>query len=90
MKDPVNLTLAKLPLDILQQIGYREPASFGFQADCTQPYGALESVLAWCRSECQGDWRWNMLEMSSDRRPGLYRFYFDSERDCVAFSLRWC
>jgi hypothetical protein len=30
-----------------------------------------------------------LIDVSTDRRPGTYKFYFDSERDCVAFVLQW-
>jgi len=36
-----------------------------------------------------GDWRWELLDVSSDIRPGRYVFYFDSERDMCAFSMKW-
>lgn len=63
--------------------------SFGHACEITKPYGVIESVLAWCKSEMTEDWRWQMIEMSSDRRPGRYIFYFDSERDYLAFMLKW-
>jgi hypothetical protein len=63
--------------------------SFEFRREITRPFGDLDAVLAWCRTELQGDWRWELIEISTDRRPGTYKFYFDSERDCVAFVLQW-
>jgi hypothetical protein len=29
------------------------------------------------------------LEMSSDIKPGRYIFYFDNERDYLAFLMKW-
>ena len=37
----------------------------------------------------RSDWRWQLLEISSDRKPGRYIFYFDDERDYLAFVMKW-
>lgn len=68
----------------------REPATFAHCVSCTKPFGVLESVLSWCYSECVAEWGWQLIVSSSDIAPGQYNFYFDSERDAVAFSLQWC
>lgn len=67
----------------------RNAESFNHACEITKPYGVIESVLAWCKSEMTEDWRWQMIEMSAERRPGRYIFYFDSERDYLAFTLKW-
>ena len=67
----------------------RQGESFRHARMIYKPYGELDRVLAWCRTELEDDWRWQMIEMSSDTRPGRYCFYFDSERDFVAFLLQW-
>jgi hypothetical protein len=46
-------------------------------------------VIDWCKTEIVGDWRWQLVDVSSDRRPGRYIFYFDTERDFFAFTLQW-
>ena len=71
-------------------IDHRSEQSFAFAREITRPWGGLEPILTWCRSELTGDWRWQLVDMSSDIRPGRYIFYFDSDRDCCAFSLNWC
>jgi hypothetical protein len=68
---------------------YRDGTSFRFQREITRPFGDLDTVLSWCKSELSGDWRWQLIDISTDQRPGTYKFYFDSERDCVAFVLQW-
>lgn len=73
----------------LGQINERSAASFAHRREILQPFGGLDRVISWCRSEMQSEWRWQVLEPSSDHRPGRYCFYFDSERDCVAFVLHW-
>lgn len=72
------------------QIDHRDPSSFSHAREIHRPWGMLEPVLTWCKSELQGDWRWQMADSSSLAQPGRYVFYFDSERDCVAFALKWC
>lgn len=67
----------------------REGDSFEFCREIAKPFGQLDAVLDWCKIELQGEWRWQLIELSHENRPGRYKFYFDSERDCVAFVLQW-
>lgn len=67
----------------------REPHSFRHTLEIAKPYGFLDNILDWCKSECISDWRWQLIDVSSDRRPGRYCFYFDSERDYLAFVIKW-
>ena len=67
----------------------RPSDSFEYAREITKPFGGVDRVIDWCKSELEGEWRWQLVEMSSDIRPGRYLFYFDSERDCFAFSLQW-
>ena len=63
--------------------------SFRHAREITKPFGELDRVLAWCKTELLGEWRWQLVEVSTDQRPGRYIFYFDSERDYFAFTLYW-
>jgi hypothetical protein len=67
----------------------RDRASFNHAHEIVKPFGVIETVLNWCKSELAGEWRWQLLEMSSDRKPGRYMFYFDNERDYLAFIMKW-
>lgn len=67
----------------------RDRESFRHAREITKPFGTIDSVINWCKSELQGEWRWQLIEMSSDTRPGRYCFFFDSERDFCAFTLKW-
>ena len=67
----------------------RDRDSFQHAQEIAKPFGVLESVLDWCKEELVGEWRWQLIEVSSDRKPGRYIFYFDSERDCLAFTMKW-
>jgi hypothetical protein len=61
---------------------------FRYAKEIIKPFGAIESVLDWSKQELVGEWRWQLIEVSSERRPGRYIFYFDSERDYLAFILK--
>ena len=67
----------------------RDKDSFAHAQEIYKEFGVLESVLDWCKSELVAEWRWQLLELSSDHKPGRYIFYFDSERDCLAFTMKW-
>lgn len=71
------------------QLLIREKESFQHAVEITKPFGQLDNVIGWCKTEMSGVWRWQVVEMSSDIRPGRYIFYFDSDRDYCAFLLKW-
>jgi hypothetical protein len=68
---------------------HQDRQSFDHAHEIIKPWGQIEQVLDWCKSECTNEWRWQLVEVSSDRKPGRYIFYFDSERDCLAFVMKW-
>ena len=68
----------------------RDQGSFGYAREITKPFGQIDCIIAWCKAELGGDWRWQLIEGSSDVRPGRYTFYFDSDKDLCAFVLKWC
>ena len=68
---------------------FRDSKSFSHAIEINKPFGVLESVLDFCKSEMIAEWRWQLIDVSSDQRPGRYIFYFDSERDYLAFVLKW-
>jgi hypothetical protein len=69
-------------------VDFRDKESFEFAKEIVKPFGAIESVLDWSKQELIGEWRWQLVEVSSERRPGRYIFYFESERDYLAFLLK--
>ena len=81
--------LKRLPPILKPPIDQRARDSFAHAREIIKPFGELEIVLAWCKSECMQDWRWQLVDISSDIRPGRYIFYFDSERDYLAFTMKW-
>jgi len=70
-------------------IDSRNQESFLYSREIAKPFGELDRVIDWCKTEMVGDWRWQLIDVSSDQRPGRYIFYFDSERDYFAFTLYW-
>jgi len=63
--------------------------SFNYAREIRKPFGELDRVLAWCKTELVGEWRWQLVDVSTDQRPGHYIFYFDDDRDYFAFTLYW-
>ena len=70
-------------------IDSRSRESFPYAREITKPFGELDRILDWSKTELVGDWRWQLVDPSSDYRPGRYIFYFDLERDFFAFTLQW-
>lgn len=67
----------------------RDRDSFDHAQEIIKAFGVIETVLNWCKSELRGDWRWQLLQMSSTHQPGRYCFFFDDERDYLAFVMKW-
>ena len=77
-------------MKIHQPIGsIRLGESFRHAREIARPFGQIDPIIDWCKSEMTGEWRWQVIDTSSDRRPGRYIFYFDSERDYFAFTMQW-
>jgi hypothetical protein len=80
----------------MMQLAHQEPTlhirqgeSFQHAREIRRQFGELDRVLEWCKTELVDEWRWQLIRTSTDREPGRYCFYFDSERDYVAFLLHW-
>lgn len=71
------------------QLNNRSKESFSFAREIHKPFGQIDLILDWCKTELVGEWRWQLVDPSTDQRPGRYIFYFDSERDFFAFTLYW-
>ena len=78
-------------IKLKQSLDYqiRDKESFQYAREISKPFGQLDGILDWCKTEIRDEWRWQLVEMSNDQRPGRYIFYFDSERDYFAFTLYW-
>ena len=77
-------------MQLQQPIGtIRLGESFSHAQEIARPFGQIDRVIEWCKTELIGDWRWQVVTTSSDRAPGRYIFYFDSDRDAAAFALFW-
>lgn len=67
----------------------RAAESFKFNCEITKPFGELDHCLSWCKQQLKTEWRWELLDVSSDQRPGRYKFYFDNESEFLAFVMKW-
>jgi hypothetical protein len=81
------MKLHQPPIDT--SVIYRTRESFNHTIEIVKPFGVLEQVLDWCKNELRNEFRWQLVEMSSDIKPGRYLFFFDDERDYLAFVLKW-
>jgi hypothetical protein len=76
-------------MNVLDNLVVRNQGSFKHAVEIHQPFGGLDHVIVWCKENMQNDWRWQLIQVSSDHADGRYTFYFDSERDYCAFLLKW-
>lgn len=67
----------------------RQADSFKYHCQIYKPFGGLDHCLDWCKKELKKDWRWELIDVSTDQRPGCYNFYFDNEKEFLAFIMRW-
>lgn len=80
-------TLTKRPKTFSFEI--RDAESFKHSIHISKPFGSLDSVIEWAKSELSDEWRWQVVRTSSDQLPGSYIFYFDSESDYLAFTMKF-
>ena len=76
-------------MQTLEHYQIREKESFAHACEIDKKFGILDNIIAWCKDELVGEWRWQLISVSGADRPGRYCFFFDSERDCLAFTLKW-
>lgn len=55
------------------------------RANVAVQYGELQPIVDWCERNCSGEWRF--MEDINNQWNG-YEFFFESEKDYVAF-LMW-
>jgi hypothetical protein len=77
-----NIILGKFP--------NQDAPTFRYALEVNKPWGGLDYIVEWCKSEMQDpSWRWQLVESSTNLRPGRYIFYFNNSRDYCAFKLKW-
>ena len=67
----------------------RDPKSFKHAYEINKPFGIIEEILSWCKDELVSEWKWQLVDLSSHKLPGRYIFYFDNDRDYLAFLIKW-
>ena len=80
-------TLIKRPKTFSFEI--RDADSFNHSISITKPFGSLDSIIEWAKQELTEEWRWQVIRTCSDCMPGTYVFYFDSESDYLAFTMKF-
>jgi hypothetical protein len=50
------------------------------------PFGELQNHIRWCQDNCEGDWKFGEHPDTMDSWTH-YNFYFELERDYVAYTL---
>lgn len=55
-----------------------------YRANVEVPYGKLQQIVDWCERNCSDDWRY-MEDIHN--QWGGFEFFFNSEKDYVAFLL---
>lgn len=76
-------------MNVLDHLVIREKESFRHAVEIHKPFGGLDGVIAWCKENMRDEWRWQLIQVSTDHADGRYIFYFDDERDYCAFLLKW-
>jgi hypothetical protein len=49
-------------------------------------FGELRPMTEWLERNCVGEWGYNCV-IPAGRDAGLYEFYFETEKDLVAFRI---
>ena len=83
----MKTTLTKRPKTFSFEI--RDADSFKHSILINKPFGSLDSVIEWAKNELCDEWRWQVIRTSSSHAPGSYIFYFDSELDYLAFTMKF-
>ena len=82
--------LAPSPKDKYKEYHVRsEHERYNYAFEIKKPTGTLDEILAWTKDVLVSEWRWQLVDVSSQQTPGRYIFYFNSERDYIAFLLKW-
>jgi len=66
----------------------RNAESFNHAIRISKPFGSIDRIVEWAKSELKDKWRRQVVQTSTDLTPGQYIFYFDSESDYLAFVMK--
>ena len=66
----------------------RKAESFNHAIKIIKPFGSIDRIIDWAKAELKDEWRWQVIQFSTDLTPGQYIFYFDSESDYLAFVMK--
>jgi hypothetical protein len=81
------ITLTKKPNTFSFEI--RSAESFNHAIRISKPFGSIDRIIEWSKSEMTDEWRWQLVRTSSNAEWGEYIFFFDSEADYLAFVMKF-
>lgn len=58
-----------------------------YQTKLQIPFGQLKEVVEWCQNNMQGDWKFSDESNIDHISLNTYDFWFELERDYVAFNI---
>jgi hypothetical protein len=56
------------------------------KADIIINFGELSGMVSWLERNCTNEWGYECIQPAG-RDAGIYEFYFESEKDLVAFRI---
>jgi hypothetical protein len=56
------------------------------KAEIIIDFGELRSMVSWLERNCSDEWGYECIQPAG-REAGIYEFYFESEKDLVAFTI---
>ena len=86
----MGITVNTTTFSVLDNLTISRPRdSFLYFCEIQKPFGVLDKIIERCKQDLVGEWRWELVNVSSDIAPGRYVFYFDSQQDYEFFMLKW-
>jgi hypothetical protein len=56
------------------------------KAEISIEFGDLKPMVAWLERNCAGEWGYDCVQPAGNT-VGTYQFYFENEKDLVAFRM---
>ena len=61
-------------MKVLDNLVIREQESFRHAVEIHKPFGGLDGVIDWCKQNMLDEWRWQLIQVSTDHTDGRYTF----------------
>ena len=66
-----------------------DASQYPYTLEISKKLGKLDEVITWSKQELEHEWRWILDETGGGDGLWKYRFFFQSERDMCAFTMKW-